>query len=76
MMAQEIPLTPIQKTILQLIVINGFTQDQVALEIRRSRDNVKKHCIQIRKKLGVTSLYQAVAVAIEKGWIAAPVPRK
>lgn len=54
------------------LLVDGKTQDQIALEIDRSRETVKRRCKQIRKELRVESLYQAVAIAISKGWVEAP----
>lgn len=66
------PLTPIQERVLYLIVYEGMTQEQAAIELHRSRETVKRYCINLRKQLGVDSFYQVVAIAVSKGWISAP----
>lgn len=69
-------LSTIQKRLLYLIVVEGFTQNQAALELDRSRETVKKYCINLKKQLGVDSFYQVVAIAVYKGWIPAPFPER
>jgi RNA polymerase sigma factor (sigma-70 family) len=65
-------LSPTQKKIIDLLVLKGFTQKQMCLELGVTRDTVKHHYMRIKKKVGVTSMYQVVAVAVERGWVNAP----
>lgn len=67
-------LSPIQKRILYLMVVEGFTQGQAAIELDRSHETIKRYCINLRKQLGVVSFYQVIAIAVEMGWIPAPPP--
>lgn len=68
----SVELKPIQKKILYLLVYEGFTQGQAALKLHRSHETVKHDCVEIRRKLGVDSFLQVVAIAVEQGWIPAP----
>ena len=65
-------LTPMQNKILHLLVEEGLTQKQMALRLNRKRSVIQHHYAQIRLKMGVPSMYQAVAVAVESGWVNAP----
>jgi DNA-binding NarL/FixJ family response regulator len=64
-------LTSIELEILQLLV-EGMPQKQIALELGCSHKRVKRHFSQIRRKVNVWSTYQAVAVAVERGWVKVP----
>ncbi len=65
-------LSPMQKKIIEMLVIEGLTQKQIAYQLKRDPDTIKHHCERIRKKVGVESMYQVVAVAVELGWVTAP----
>lgn len=65
-------LSPMQKMIIELLVYEGLTQKQIALRLQRDPDTIKHHCERIRKKVGVDSMYQVVAVAVDLGWVMAP----
>ena len=65
-------ITPMQKKIIELLVYEGLTQKQIALRLERDPDTIKHHCERIRKKVGVDSMYQVVAVAVDLGWVMAP----
>ncbi len=65
-------LSPMQKKIIELLVLEGLTQKQVAFRLKRSPDTIKIHCERIRKKVGMDSMYQVVAVAVDLGWVLAP----
>jgi DNA-binding NarL/FixJ family response regulator len=65
-------LTPMQKKIIELLVYEGLTQKQIALRLERDPNTIKHHCTRIRKKVGVDSMYQVVAVAVDLGWVTAP----
>jgi RNA polymerase sigma factor (sigma-70 family) len=65
-------LTPTQKKVIQLLVVDGFTQKEIALQLEREEVTIKRHFASIRKKIGVSSMYQAVAIAVERGWVSAP----
>lgn len=54
------------------LLVEGKTQDQIALDLGLSRDTIKQRCKRIKQDLGVQSLYQAVAVAVSNGWVQAP----
>ncbi len=55
-------LTPAEREILQAIVQNGSIA-QVAVKTCRTPETVKKHLRSIRRKLGVKTTLQAVALA-------------
>jgi len=65
-------LTPTHKEILQLMVNEGLTQKQIALRLGRAERTIKRHCVEIRELVQVDSIYQAIAVAVARGWINAP----
>ena len=64
-------LTPTHKLILQLMV-EGLTQKQIALRLGRAERTVVRYCVEIRQLVRVDSIYQAIAVAVERGWVNAP----
>lgn len=65
-------LSPMQIKIVEMLVMEGLTQKQIALRLKRDPNTIKHHCERIRKKVGVESLYQVVAVAVDQGWVTAP----
>lgn len=67
-----IELTPTQKQVLRLLVFDGLTQKQIAFVLHKSDRVVRDHFANIRARVGVTSTYQLVAIAVEYGLVAAP----
>ena len=65
-------LTPTQRRLLYLLVVEGFTQKQMALALGVDPVTIKRHFTEIRKRIGVESTYQVVAVAVEIGLVRAP----
>lgn len=68
-------LSPMQIKIVEMLVMEGLTQKQIALRLQRDPNTIKHHCERIRKKVGVESMYQVVAVAVDQGWVIAPQPQ-
>lgn len=66
------PLSPRQTEILLLLVEGGMTQNQIARRLECSRITVAMHLRKIRERLGVETLYQAVAVAMSNGLVNVP----
>ena len=64
-------LTPKERELLVLL-LEGLTQKQMALELGCELVTVKQHFSRIRRKVGVISTYQVVAVAVARGWVNAP----
>lgn len=64
-------LTPAELRILRLLV-EGLTLKQIALEIGVSFETVKRHTRKVRHKTGAETLYQAIAVVVDRGWLRAP----
>lgn len=64
--------TPMQRQILYLLVVEGLSQKQIAYRLRRTDRVIKMHFSQMRVQMGLKSLHQVVAVAVERGWIDAP----
>ena len=64
-------LSPREREIIGMIV-EGLTQQQIALELGCKLGTVKIHLTRIRQKVGAVSTYQVVAIAVERGWIQAP----
>jgi DNA-binding NarL/FixJ family response regulator len=69
-------LTPMQKKIVRMLVEEGLTQKQISLNLHKGSTTIKHHLRQIRMKVGVASMYQVVAVAVELGWVSAPPVRE
>lgn len=69
-------LTPTQQTIMRLLVEEGMTQKQIALQLGRDLVTVKRHAQAIRKRLGGVTLHQAVAIAVMRGWVSIPSARR
>jgi DNA-binding NarL/FixJ family response regulator len=67
------PPLPLEEHIRVLrLIVEGKTQDQIALEIGLSPETIKRRCRRAREFIGVETLYQAVAVAVARGWVSAP----
>lgn len=64
-------LRPMERQIVQLLA-TGKTQKQIAVLLKRTRGTIIVRSAEMRKRLGVVSMYQVVAVAVERGWIDAP----
>ena len=65
-------LTTTQRKLLYLLIVEGLTQKQIALVLQRDQETIKHHFKVIKRQMGVSSLYQVVAVAVERGWVNAP----
>lgn len=65
-------INSMQRRILYLIIVEGFTRSQAAIHLDRSPETIKQYCINLRKQLGVDSFYQVVAIAIDRGWVPPP----
>jgi Response regulator containing a CheY-like receiver domain and an HTH DNA-binding domain len=61
-------LTPLEQKILQMLV-DGLTQQQIAIELKRNVRNTKRHFAKMRKRLGVETMYQVVALSVSYGWV-------
>ena len=70
----RIELTPTQSKILQLLVTEGLTYKEIALRLGRKSSTIKNHMAQMRTRVGLNSTPQVIAVAVEYGWVGAPVP--
>lgn len=66
-----IHLTPAELRIVMLLV-EGLTLKQISLEIGTSFRSVKRHMQNVRRKTGTVSMYQVIAVAVDRGWVRAP----
>ncbi len=65
-------LTPLQRQIVHLMAVEGLSQKQIAERISRSPRTIEVRCKQIRMRLGLSSMYQVVALAVQRGWVSAP----
>jgi len=63
--------TPKQKEILQKLV-EGKTAKEVARDLGVSYQTVKQHTRKLRDRIGVVSIYRAVAMAVVFGWVKLP----
>lgn len=61
-------LTPVEARILSLISA-GYTDIQIALELRRSVNTVRTHVGNINRKFHAHTRAQSVAIAIRRGLI-------
>lgn len=68
-----IELTPTQKIILRLLVAEGLTYKEIALRLGRTTNTIMSHMEHIRTRVGLSSTHQVIAVAVEYGWVGAPV---
>lgn len=66
-------LSPLQKQIVYLMAVEGLTRKQIAERTNRSMRTIEIRCRQIRKRLGLTSMYQVIALAVHRGWVGPPV---
>lgn len=64
-------LTARQRILMQMVV-DGLTQKQMALIMGTQRNSIKTNLAVVRRRLGVESLYQAVAIVVERGWVRVP----
>jgi DNA-binding NarL/FixJ family response regulator len=60
-----------QRRILQLMVTYGWTQKQIAHHMGLSEDTLKKNLANARRRMGVETLIQAIALSVDKGWVKA-----
>lgn len=67
-----VQLSPTQKRIVGLIASEGLTRKQVASRLNMSENTLKTHLNRIKHSIGVSSLHQVVAIAVEYGWACAP----
>jgi DNA-binding NarL/FixJ family response regulator len=67
----QIQLTPTQQKILQMYV-EGLSRRQIAYRLNKTERTIQFHCAEIRTRLGLNTLHQVVAVAVEYGLVAAP----
>jgi DNA-binding NarL/FixJ family response regulator len=65
-------LTPMQRQIIYLLAVEGLSQKQIANRLKRDRGTIKLRFAQIRQQFGMVSMYQVVALAVERGWIDGP----
>jgi DNA-binding NarL/FixJ family response regulator len=72
----QIQLTPAQQTVLQLLVSEGLSRKQIARRLNKTERTIQYHCAEIRARLGLNTLHQVVAVAVEYGLVAAPAVNK
>ena len=67
------PPLPLEEHIRLLrLLVEGKTQNQIALEFGLSRETIKKRCRDMRRYIGVQTVYEAIAVAVSRGWVSAP----
>lgn len=67
-----IQLSPLEKEIINLMVTEGLTRKQVAYRLSMPDATVKYRLAQIRARIGLSSTYQVVAIAVEYGLIGVP----
>lgn len=72
----QIQLTPTQKKILRLLVMEGLTRKEIALRLARKPVTIDWHMKQIINRLGVNSTYQVIALAVEYGLVGVPTPQQ
>lgn len=54
------------------LLVEGKTRGQIATELGFSPLTIKRRCRKARDFLGVETMYQAIAVAVARGWVPAP----
>lgn len=68
----DIQLTTIQENIVRLLVLEGLPAKAIAVRLGKSHSTIKKNLTEIRTRTGLNSTYQVIAVAVEYGWVPAP----
>jgi DNA-binding NarL/FixJ family response regulator len=68
----RIEFTSIQTTILQLLVVEGLTYKEIALQQGVKLGTIMDHMARIRAKMGLRSTHQVVAVVVEYGLVGVP----
>lgn len=68
----DIQLTTIQEKIVRLLVLEGLPAKAIAVRLGKSHGTIKKNLSEIRARTGLNSTYQVIAVAVEYGWVSAP----
>ncbi len=67
--------TPTQLRLLQMMV-DGMTQKEIAFVLGKNVATTKLHFSHLRERLGVGTLYQAIAIATKRGWVRVSPGRK
>ena len=66
--SRRMMLTPMERQVLQMLV-NGLTQRQISIELKKNIRNVRRCFTRVRKRLGVGTLYQVIAISVSYGWV-------
>jgi len=66
--ARRMMLTPMERQVLQMLV-DGLTQRQISIELKKNIRNVRRCFTRVRKRLGVGTLYQVIAISVSYGWV-------
>ena len=61
-------LTPLEHKMIQMLV-DGLPQQKVAEELDINVRNAKRHFANVRRRLNVKTMYQAVALCVSYGWV-------
>jgi DNA-binding CsgD family transcriptional regulator len=57
-----------QKRLLQMLA-DGKSQKEIAVELGVNPRSLRTHFFRMRSRLGVETLFQALAVGVRKGWV-------
>ena len=66
--SRRMMLTPMERQVLQMLV-NGLTQRQISIELKKNIRNVRRCFTRVRRRLGVGTLYQVIAISVSYGWV-------
>lgn len=58
-----------ERLLLRLLVVEGLTFKQIALRTGGKVSTTKKNFQRMRNRMGDITLYQLVALSVERGWI-------
>jgi DNA-binding NarL/FixJ family response regulator len=60
--------TQTQLLLLQMLA-DGKTQKEIAFELGKNYGTLALHFMHLRRRLGVETLYQVVAISVKRGWV-------
>lgn len=68
-MKRRLEPTETERRILHMLIVDGMTMKQIALKTGQQLGAVKLRFGRMRSRLGNLTLYQLVALSVERGWI-------
>jgi len=66
---QRLEPTSLERHLLHMLINDGLTMKEIALRNHKSTTTTKQHFKRMRSRLGDVTLYQLVALSVERGWV-------